>query len=337
MSGEKLNPHFYKDEIFFVNNYYKIYKINSKFSNKAEVVLETEHDLRIPKRDNSYLYFIEIINSEYLLKRIHLGNMNNEILTNKGVVYNYDFLKSNLVLSYSDFNTPRCISILDLDTKLVSNISGGSHIINGSFKFTKPSPISSPSFIYSPESSNPKGLIIYLHPGLHSDFSPRWDTILMTLVKNGYKIFAPNYPMSSGYGKNYFSSSFSSAVTDILKLKEHLKLRYNNTPLFFISASSGNILMENILARDKTDVNSSISLFGLPGIKPQNNTLYILGTNDPLVNFSKRTSQLKEYQTDNNRLTIETYSNEGHWFRRKENIKDVVVKILNYLDNAKNM
>jgi len=189
----------------------------------------------------------------------------------------------------------------------------------------------SPAYEFIPAiAQDIKGTVLFIHPGLHLDFSPRWDTVLMTLVENGYRIFAPNYPMSAGYGKNHFSSEPKAAVLDILKWKKYLLEKYNNESLYLLTSSSGNLLMESILEIDNEDITSSASLFGLSGIRPQEKTLYVLGKKDSRVNFDKRYSQLKEYQTRSNDLVIAAYNNEGHWLRNIKNTKDALLKIINY-------
>jgi len=342
IKGKKLNPFIYNEQLFFINNfnseYYKIFSLNINDRNlKPKIFYETQHDVKLPKYDGKYLYFVEVINNEYLLKRKKTETNFVETVTDKGVIYNYYFSNSkNLIIAYSDFYTPKCIGILNPVNKKIKNISGSSFDISANYKYYPSTKNLSPAYeLYPTLKKNTKGILLFFHPGLHSDFSPRWDTILMMLVENGYIIFAPNYPMSFGYGKKYSLSNFDDAVNDMLGWKKYLNNKYKNLPIYFLSASSGNILMENVLEKSDEDVNASVSLFGLSGVKPNIKTLYILGKNDPIVNFNYRYNQLKEYKTSENKLLITIYNNEGHWFRRKENIKDAVVKILDYFAKSK--
>ncbi len=342
IKGRKLNPFIYNEQVFFVNNsyseYYQIFNLNINDKNLSpKIFYETDYDVKLPKFDGNYLYFVEVVNNEYLLKRKKVKTNFVENITDKGVIYNYDFLNSeNLIIAYSDFYTPKCIGIINPVNKKIKNISGSSFDISANYKYYPSIKNLSPAYeLYSTLKKNTKGILLFFHPGLHSDFSPRWDTILMMLVENGYIIFAPNYPMSFGYGKKYSLSNFDDAVNDMLGWKKHLNNKYKNLPIYFISASSGNILMENVLEKSDEDVNASVSLFGLSGVKPNIKTLYILGKNDPIVNFNYRYNQLREYKTSENKLLITIYNNEGHWFRRKENIKDAVVKILDYFAKSK--
>ncbi len=342
IEGRKISPFIYNNSLFFINNYYSeyfaIYTLDlNKINSRAKIFYKTKNDLKLPKYDGKYLYFIEIINNEYLLKRKNYKTGIIEKLTNKGVVYNYDFLDSkHLIISYSDFNTPRSINIFNIKNKYMKNISGNTINIEAEYLYFRKNKYMSAAYEFYPTLIKKiKGIILFFHPGLNSDFSPRWDTILMTLVENGYKIYAPNYPMSFGYGKSYALSDFKSAVMDMIKWKKYLKRTYPNKSLYLMSASSGNIIMENVLASECKDVNASVSLFGLIGTKPNSKTLYVLGKNDPYVNYKFRINQLKEAMKNKIELKVVTYKNEGHWFRRKKNIKNAVVKILNYFENNK--
>lgn len=333
----KLNPSIDNNEIYFVMNnnseYYQIYKIKlNDLSSSPVLIKNSNHDLRLPKVWENYLYFITIIKSEYLLVRENLITHNEEFLTTKGVVYNYEFFdKNKLAIIYSDFITPRNVFIYNLKTKKMDNIGGKSINLNIKYTFIcKDKNLSdglqdlSPAYIFEPKDHLfNKGVILFFHPGLHKDFSPRWDNILMNLTNNGYVIIAPNYPMSSGYGKFYQNQSIDLTVNDIQKWLKYIKRKYSY-PLYFISSSSGNIIMETVLNETNYEVKAAVSIFGIPGTGISGTStpvLYILGKNDPLVEYKSRLFALKKEAVEGCNIKIKTFTDEGHWFRKASNIR----------------
>ena len=108
-----LNPYVDGSDLYFSSNdtteFYQIYKINLNLQNVIpESVHKTDHDLRLPKSRNGTLFFIEIVNNEYLLRKIHNQQVYNVV--SKGIVYDYQFYDDeNLVFSYSDFKTPKTL------------------------------------------------------------------------------------------------------------------------------------------------------------------------------------------------------------------------------------
>jgi len=342
LEGEKLNPYFYNDYAYFANNslseYYQIFRINLNDSKQfdAKPVFSQEHDLRLPKAKDNFLYFIEIINSEYILKRLNLQTLEIENITEKGVVYNYDFLNDGqLVMVYSDLTTPKSLIIYNENNHSFVNITSSKVNYNITSTFIKSPNNNSSAYILQRANSDIRGVILFIRPGINSDFSPRWDDILMNLANNGYIILAPNYPMSTGYGKSFKNSSFRDAIRDINEWKKYLQKQYKDIPLYCLSMSSGNIFMAELLARNNRGIKAAVSLFGIP-VEPNRKTfsvptLYILGENDPIINFHNRYSMLLENQKKHFSISIISYSDEGHWFREKENKQNAISEIIKYL------
>jgi len=119
-------------------------------------------------------------------------------------------------------------------------------------------------------------------------------------------------------------------------LKELYRENYKNKPLYCISASSGNILMEQLLSDDFNGITAAVSLFGVPGngnnFENKIPVLYILGENDPVINFYSRYSKLAELNKIND-ADIISYPDEGHWFRKKKNLENAVDRILKHICN----
>ncbi len=332
LKGEKLNPDIYENDLFFVSNYesefYQIYKINMENGEVGiKAVHKSEHDLRLPRNNGDYLYYIEIVNSEYLLKRKRLNDNNIELITNKGVVYNYEFfLEDKLVFIYSDFCLPKSIIIYDLNTAGFNNITTKPLEISSSYSYLTV-PNLSDAYILKPKSKMFKGVILYIHPGFNDNFSPRWDPLLNNLLEQEYLIIAPNYPMSGGFGKTFSNMNFNDAVKDIIAWKNYLRENYKNKSLFMLSSSSGNILMECCLNIDKKGIKAAASFFGIPyNISPDftTPTLFFLGENDPKVNSSSREKTLSILKEKGFPFQIKCYSDEGHWFRKSKNLENAL-------------
>jgi hypothetical protein len=339
----KFNPFISNDDLYFSDNenseLYQIFKIDLKSpSLKKEFVYKTDHDIRMPKIKNNDLYFLEIVDSQYLLKRFNLKSKNLSSITSKGVVYYYDFYKANnLIYSYSDFYLPKCLMVYNEINNTETNMTGKSIILKVSIKSFKPHSNISRAYVIKPNQKNtPKGVILFFHPGLHSDFSPRWEPVLVNLSLAGYIIIAPNYPMSCGYGKSFYSADLKLAITDISLWKDYIKHNYPKLSLYYLSSSSGNVLMEESLSADNKDVIASCSMFGIPAVDIPDfslPSLYILGKNDPILNFPDRIKNLQIARKANHKISFISYNNEGHWIRNSVNLDNTIKAIENEFAN----
>jgi len=337
LDGEKMNPFVHDDILFYTNNsdseFYQIFKINlsDKIKHRT-LVVRGEHDLLLPKFEGRSLYFIEVNNGEYLLKKLDINTGLTVYITKKGVVYDYDFIgDKNVVFSYSDIVTPKSLmSVKEGDTS-ITNLTGKSFNLKIEYSLLKRTQHLSPSYVIGPKKEvNTRGIVLFLHPGLHNDFSPRWDPLLINLSNNGYTIVAPNFPMSFGLGKSYYRSNYSLLLNDINSWKEFILEKYKAMPLYFLGYSSGNTVMEHVLSENSNGVSAAVSVFGVPASdKPDNGvpTLYILGELDPSINFDKRKINLGSAGSN---VSVLSYENEGHWFLRSKNLEDSLQKILDY-------
>lgn len=344
LSGEKLNIFLFENYIYFVSDgrtgFFSIYRLDHTDSSKtAELVLREDRDLRMPKVNGQTLYYIEIADNNYLLKSMGLDDHIKKEMTHTGVVYNYDFSYDHqLIYSYSDLNTPRTIRVYRDDAKPAPDIS---HRKQGTDSITytllQHDSLSSKAYylhagnLHARNQGAPKGVILFIHPGLHSDFSPRWDALLNALCMTGYDVLAPNYPMSSGSGKAFSERAFSDAVDDLASWTSWLSATYH-VPIYYLSYSSGNILMEALLAHASKTIHAAASLFGIPGtgsdtVRISTPTLYILGMNDPLINYRQRIEELDQARL-HSPISIKPFEREGHWFRRIDNMNTGLESIL---------
>lgn len=333
----KMMPFVSGNEVFFASNsdfeHQAIFKVDfSKRPHSSEIVYRTNNDLKVPKLKGGELYFVEVSRSEYLLKRLNLTTRKVQTLTKKGVVYNFEFDKERVIFSYSDMTTPKSIVSYNLGSGMISNLTTKSINLNIAYNYIAPTPDRSPAYILSKVGKQkPKGVILYFHPGLHSDFSPRWDTILMNLCNNGYILVCPNFPMSTGLGKTFYNLNIEDAVQDLMGWKKYILKNYD-LPLYYLSLSSGNILMEMALADDEQSVNAVTSIFGVPSNEEFSRvpSLYILGRNDPVVDFDSRSRFLTDERHQNDDLETLVFSNEGHWIRNEKNLRLAVHKIVGF-------
>ena len=332
-TGEKMNPFIYKDDVYYSNNstaeFFQIFKVSlAAKSYSKKLVLASQHDVRLPKFDGRRLFYVEVVRNEYLLKMVDLKTGLKRPITERGVVFNYHFGRdSTLFISFSDSSTPKCILKYNLKFGSTINITRNIPEAKFTFQFINDSNRST-GYIINPNGVN--GIIMFFHPG--SDFSPRWDPMLMNLCNNGYVIIAPNYPGSSGFGKTYANLNEQETIKDIQKWKAFILKNYSDKKLYYLAYSSGNPLMEKTLLNDSNGINGAISLFGIPNniLRVQVPSLYILGRNDFRINFKHRINHLKGSDPYRN-LSILDYENEGHMFRQTVNQDHAVKQMVYFL------
>lgn len=334
--GSKMNPFVFNDSIFFVNNdnseYFQLYSIDVHRNLKApNVILSTGHDIKLPKYNGRDLFYIEVIKNQYLLRKTRIETIHEMTeVTKCGVVFNYDFRDNNhVVIVYSDLLTPKSLLEYDLRSNTLTSLMPTQHPKIALSCEIEEEGLKSQGYIIRRQLKQSKGVILFIHPG--NDYSPRWDPILMNIANNGYIIAAPNYPTSFGQGKTYYNLSPADAKKDILAWKQFLSDKYSQLPLFILTYSSGNPLLEHVISQDQTDFEAGISLFGIPS--PINYdmdhcpVLYMLGVNDSRIAYKRRRAYINSIGKD-----LVTFDNEGHMFQSNENLKKAVIKIVRYLN-----
>lgn len=329
----KVNPFLNGNELYFAANpesdFYQIYSIDTNSHSPSAVLkLSKPHDLRLPKVFNDKLYFVEVINSEYLLNSFDLNTSKEHRLTTSGVVYDYQLTGGeNMIISYSDIRTPRTIKIVNIKQRSSHTINSHAQIASPSCTLLHKRNLVPTYQIMPPPGVTHKAVIIYIHPGLNADFSPRWDNLLMSLCMVGYIVVAPNYRMSSGLGKKHSTAGTAEAVLDILDCHKYIQGTHRDYPIFFLSASSGNILLEQCLQDKAMRVNGSASICGIvsKASEKQNTHLFFMGKNDPIVNFNETVDLLRKKGIHTRQ--IRTFDDEGHWLRKTKNIETTVLQI----------
>jgi len=332
--GEKRNIFLSGVDLYFNSNdtseYHQIYKYSLNGENVRPILVHKgTSDVMMPKLINGALYFIQCVQNHYQLRR-RVGN-SDDVITKTGVVYQYCSCTDNRILfSYSDFNLPKSLMQYHIRENKIENLTGEFCQLNIRLEYQPMHDALSPAYKIIPD-GNKKGTVLLFHPGLNGDFSPRWDTILMNLAQKGYEIVCPNYPMSFGYGKQYNNAQFEDAINDMTAWKDHLLKESYNRPLFLLSSSSGNLLMEAVLYFNDKGIDGAISLFGLynsrvpPANIPQ---LVVLGENDPKVNMAERTGFI--LKSANRNIKVVSLENEGHWVRNNQNNSQILDVLLSF-------
>lgn len=330
MDGEKLNPSISGNEVYFVNNgsteFLNIYKVALDGSRAATHCYGSDADLVMPKIDKGRLYFLEIRESKYLLSFLD-KNRNKETITRDGVVFSYLLAGDDVIFTYSDINLPRSLCRYNLSSRktIFYDSRRPKTDVLASF-VTSPSGNSYGYKIASSKhSARPKGVILMMKGGIpgRSDFSPRWDDILVNLASNGYTIYVPNFRTSVGYGKSYLKHTSDEAILDLLEWKKFISREHPQLNLYLFSISSGNLYLEEVLKRDSEGIKGVASLVGLHSGPPSRNlspALYILGKNDH--NFSAESRRRNIWWNSFFMMNKEVimYDDEGHLLRRKANI-----------------
>ncbi len=332
LPGKKYNPYIYKDKVFFSSNveseFFQIYEssINSPFSHN--LLFASSHDLRLPKFDGEYLYYIEIERGNYILKRLKYPSGQSENITKSGVVYNFDFIgKDSVAFAYSDQFIPRSMFLFSNNS--VSPISKVDSIeSNIELTFSEKESNKSSAFIMKPRDTPTKGIVCFFHGA--PDFSPRWDPILNAICKNGYMVIVPNYPGTFGYGKSYQKLTLEEAVKDMNVWKNHLVKKYQ-LPVHYLGLSQGSKVLEMTLLIDSKNVRSFVSSFGVSDwnfIIEEVPGMYIMGEHDPIVSFEAQARKL-----DLNKFEVLSFHDEGHGLKSTENEKIAAERIVTFLNN----
>ncbi|MBB6131480.1 dienelactone hydrolase family protein [Mucilaginibacter lappiensis] len=334
--GAKINLSLSENNLYFTSNsswnYYAIYKLDLlEPKSNPMLVYKSNHDLCQPVQNKRYLYFTEVVNAEYILKRMDLVTRNIATLTKKGVVYDFQFTNDRMYFSYSDLNFPKCLIGYQETKKSYQHIPVKNDSVNG-FSFKSFDMAGSHGFEISKNRVKTKGIVIFLHPGFQSNYSPRFDDLVNNVCINGYRVISLNFPTSSGYGKRFLESDYDSAVGSVSRCTEILKEKYK-LPFFFISVSAANPLMETLC--ESASVNGAVSLFGIPKISINTSskipTLYILGKQDRLINADQREKQIRNAK--NNNFSCIMYPEEGHWFRADKNLNSAIAAIITFFEN----
>jgi len=331
LPGKKYNPYIYKDKVFFSSNveseFFQIYEssINSPYSHN--LLFASSHDLRLPKFDGEYLYYIEIERGSYILKRLKYPNGQSENITKSGVVYNFEFIgKDSVTFIYSDQFIPRSIFLFSNNS--ISPISNVDSIENNiELTFIEKESNKSSAFMMKPIDTPTKGIVCFFHGA--PDFSPRWDPILNAICKNGYMVIVPNYPGTFGYGKSYQKLTLEEAVKDMNVWKNHIVKKYQ-LPVHYLGLSQGSKVMEMTLLIDSKNVRSFVSSFGVSDWNfsiDKVQGMYILGEHDPIVSFKAQTRKL-----DLNKFEVLSFPDEGHGLKSPKIEKITAERIVTFLN-----
>jgi hypothetical protein len=327
--GIKKNLFLYGNELYYsaygTNENYTIFmcRIVGEAVTNTDVVLQGPHDLRLPKRDAENLYYIEIVDSKYFLKRKSLTNGQITDITVDGIVYSYQITAREIIAVFSDLQTPRGIVSFNKKTLNAFRIQGESvPSIKIVSQLLKKRDGGIPAYVLHESDTRTRGIILYFHPGhRNDDYSPRWDNMIYSFCSNGFMVVAPNFPSSTGYGKSYERKDFETAVRYMTGWIRELRQKYK-LPVYLYGISSGCILMEACANRSSNAVKGIISAFGLSeNVFSLSDIpcLYVLGENDPFVPYLSRIQKIRLLKEMNPDIQQLVFPNEAHWIQHANN------------------
>ncbi|MFT7033845.1 MAG: hypothetical protein ACJA2S_002354 [Cyclobacteriaceae bacterium] len=331
LPGKKYNPSIYNDKVFYSSNveseFFQIYESSTDSPDAHILLVASSNDLRLPKFDGEYLYYIEIERGSYVLKRLKYPSGQSEKITKSGVVYNFDFIgKDSVAFIYSDLLIPRGVFLFN--DNLVTPISNIDSVENNiEMNFLEKGSNRSSAFIMKPRDIPTKGIVCFFHGA--PDFSPRWDPILNAICNNGYTVIVPNYPGTFGYGKSFQKLTLEEAVRDMITWKNYLVKEYQ-LPVHYLGLSQGSNVMEMALLIDPNNVMSFVSCFGISDWNfsiDKVSGMYILGENDPIVPFEAKTNKL-----DLDNFEVLSFADEGHGLKSTENERITAKKIIVFMN-----
>lgn len=337
---KKLNPFIYNDKVYFasygLSNNYKIFSASIKNSSEPPLLefQSNGYDLRLPKKTKQLFFFIEVQNSNYLLKYFDTTTKQITTINTAGVVYSYEFYNDQVFYVYSDFVTPRGLRSFDLKTKKTTDLTCKELQLKLAMNMISKDDGEPPAYTFSTlEGETSKGTVLYFHPGRTAhDFSPRWDNMVLPFCLNGYTMLCPNFPMSTGYGKAYETQSFDSSVNYMAKWVEYIHAKHPKRPIYLYGSSSGCVLMEACLLKVSDKVTGVISAFGLSYssyLPPNIPVCFVLGKKDQIVPYKQRSKVLKQISNKVNVTMVPL--DEGHWIQHPKNFVRYYEEILSFM------
>lgn len=346
LDGEKVNPSFFEGKVYFCSNsnseFFRIYcaDIDSdQGRGMARLIYqESNSDVRMPKLCGSILYFISVSQSRYLLKKLDLSSGRVALLTQSGVVYDFfPTTPGKIMVVFAGPTTPRCLGVIDSSLNSFRNLTQPDIGVSVAYSFISRQNLA-PAYYLNPKRNKPfRGIVLFFRPGIHGDFSPRWDTTLISLCELGYMVVAPNFSGSIGYGKTYFQNLQNREVDDMVAWIHYLRKQYPKSPLYCLAFSSGNRTMEAAIVESSQEITAAASFSGTQsGIEPASikvPTKYFLGDKDPIIDVDLRHVELIRAGVAGSNIRI--IKGEGHWIVDHNNIKVAILELAHFYQNSK--
>ncbi len=355
VAGEKSGPVFDMDEnnIFFTalgaSGFREIFKLPIRghdqaidFGKSAQLFYASSRDKNQLNIKGQKLYFIENVDTQYLLKSLDLKSKQTENLTSQGVVYRYQILESadSIIASYSDAKTPMSIVKLSISNPRV--LTALAPIFRGDFDMGKhrvEQPLGlSPAWIFEPRVQS-RGVVMTIHGGPDINVSPRWEAVIQLWLDMGFAVIAPNYPGSRGFGLDYMQSDEDTSVEDLVKWMDWVKNNYQGQPLFIEGMSYGGSLAQNLARRHPAGIHGLIlrntNLTLSTAEAADISILYLFGRNDRFVNANSAHSILQKWMSATSKdIYFREYAQEGHLLRGKDSVVDSLKTIHAFMMNG---
>src|SRR5258708_21161408 len=137
-----------------------------------------------------------------------------------------------------------------------------------------------PAYVYSPLDKSPRHpALVWVHGGVHSDWSTELFPFVVEAVKRGYVILAPDYRGSTGYGNEFFRKIDygGKEVDDVFSSYAYLKTlpTVDSNRVALMGWSHGGFIVSHILFRGK------IPFKGGAAIVPVTNLVFRLSDHAP--------------------------------------------------------
>ncbi len=137
-----------------------------------------------------------------------------------------------------------------------------------------------PAYVYSPlDKSTRHPALVWVHGGVHSDWSTELFPFVVEAVKRGYVILAPDYRGSTGYGNEFFRKIDygGKEVDDVFSSYAYLKTlpTVDSNRVALMGWSHGGFIVSHILFRGK------IPFKGGAAIVPVTNLVFRLSDHGP--------------------------------------------------------
>ena len=325
----------------------KIYKMNL-VTKELGIPVNINHDLYSPQMDSlGNLYFRMNVDGEILN---YCQDVNGQISKiggkNSGVSYHY-FKDSGVNINlFSDIDHPKSIQIEKESSVGQQLINPDSIALYSKVQKIRTKDLMS-HYVFTPLNKSVKGWIVWIHGGPHEQISPRYNVFYNYLNKEGWGIVCINYIGSIGLGNEFElrdtrsknnlkiqSEYIKNALDEIFK-----KIEVPQNRLTIIGVSYGGMLAHNFVEDYPEMVDKIIDFSGLsysyPGFKLWNehlnhSYLFIAGENDFASNLSKYKYVL--YCKIKAKTEFMLIDDEGHFIRRRESLKNVLNRIIAFLE-----
>lgn len=150
-----------------------------------------------------------------------------EIKTPEGNVTGATKVGDKVYFTHTHLLKKSTIYLHDLRDSTTRVVIDSSASIKGKVEFmkVKNGDVEVPTFIVTPENKKDVG-VIYVHGGPWGSVDNGWDTIIASLLINGYVVIAPNFRGSMGYGNKFMLMDIGDLgggdLSDVVRVRDYI-------------------------------------------------------------------------------------------------------------------